>query len=173
VSGHEHRRPDASREALAAGHEVGDVGQKPIYVSLIGLAVLSAVTFVFVVIFFNVLNGQAKKATAPMNPMAQEAGTRQPPEPRLQVDAWKDWDDYKAAQERLLHGYSWVDREHGVVRVPIEKAIDMVLEKGLPTRAGAAPPASLRMRAPVPATSPAAEPGATPTETPHGGGGGH
>jgi hypothetical protein len=173
VSGHEHRGPDASREALAAGHEVGDIRQKPIYQSLIGLAVLSAVVFVFIVFFFRFLDGRVKSATPPMNPLAREAGTRLPPEPRLQVDAWKDWDDYKAAQDRLLHGYSWVNKEQGIVRVPIEKGIDMVLEKGLPARAGVAPPASLRMRAPVPATSPAGDHGATPTETPHGGGGGH
>jgi hypothetical protein len=37
-------------------------------------------------------------------------------------------------QADLLEGYGWVDREAGVVRVPIERAMELLLERGLPTR---------------------------------------
>jgi hypothetical protein len=37
----------------------------------------------------------------------------------------------------LLEGYGWVDREAGVVRLPIERAMALVLERGLPTRPAA------------------------------------
>jgi hypothetical protein len=37
-------------------------------------------------------------------------------------------------QADLLEGYGWVDREAGVVRLPIERAMELLLERGLPTR---------------------------------------
>jgi len=61
-----------------------------------------------------------------------------PPEPRLQVSAPSDLKQYKAAQEETLNSYGWVDEKAGIVRIPIDRAMDILLEKGLPAR-GAAP----------------------------------
>jgi hypothetical protein len=35
-------------------------------------------------------------------------------------------------QEAILNSYGWVDKEAGVVRIPIERAIELTLERGLP-----------------------------------------
>jgi len=59
---------------------------------------------------------------------------RLPPEPRLQIDEPADYRAFHAQEDRLLNGYSWVDRESGVVRMPIEQAMDKVAQKGLPSR---------------------------------------
>ena len=40
-----------------------------------------------------------------------------------------------AREAEMLQGYAWVDRNAGAVRIPIERAMDLVVEKGLPTRA--------------------------------------
>ena len=61
-----------------------------------------------------------------------------PPEPRLQVSAPKDLKQYKAAQEEILNSYGWVDEKAGVVRIPIDRAMDILAQKGLPVRGGAA-----------------------------------
>jgi len=61
-----------------------------------------------------------------------------PPEPRLQVSAPSDLKQYKAAQEETLNSYGWVDEKAGIVRIPIDRAMDILLEKGFPAR-GAAP----------------------------------
>jgi hypothetical protein len=61
-----------------------------------------------------------------------------PPEPRLQVTAPKDLEQYKAAQEEILNNYGWVDQNAGIVRIPIDRAMDILVQKGLPLR-GAAP----------------------------------
>ena len=34
---------------------------------------------------------------------------------------------YRAEQEALLHGYRWVDEEAGVVQIPIERAMELVV----------------------------------------------
>ncbi len=35
---------------------------------------------------------------------------------------------------KKLNSYGWVDRKHGVIRIPIERAMDLVAQRGLPTR---------------------------------------
>jgi hypothetical protein len=60
-----------------------------------------------------------------------------PPEPRLQVSAPKDLEQYKAAQGEILNSYGWVDQNAGVVRIPIDRAMDILVQKGLPVRSAA------------------------------------
>jgi len=57
-----------------------------------------------------------------------------PPEPQLQVAAPKDLKQYKAAQDEILKGYEWVDQKSGIVRIPIDRAMDILVQKGLPVR---------------------------------------
>lgn len=56
------------------------------------------------------------------------------PKPALQVDDVADMNKLKAENEEILNSYSWVDKNNGVVRVPIQTAIDQVAQKGLPVR---------------------------------------
>jgi hypothetical protein len=57
-----------------------------------------------------------------------------PPEPRLQVSAPNDLKQYQAAQGEILNSYGWVDQKAGIVRIPIDRAMDILLQKGLPVR---------------------------------------
>ena len=61
-----------------------------------------------------------------------------PPAPRLQVAPVEDLAHYQAAQASALNSYGWVDQKAGVVRIPIDRAMDLLLERGLPARARAA-----------------------------------
>jgi hypothetical protein len=66
-------------------------------------------------------------------------GDRLPPLPRLQTRPYADLQSFRAAEDAALGEYEWVDREHGIARVPVSRAIDIVAEKGLPRWAGEAP----------------------------------
>jgi len=57
-----------------------------------------------------------------------------PPEPRLQVAAPKGLKQYRAAQDEILNSYGWVDQQAGIVRIPIERAIEVLLQRGFPVR---------------------------------------
>ncbi len=137
---HHDSGPPASKEALSAGHEVGDIHPKPILVGLIGLILFSAASFAVVVVLFNFLAGEASRKSPRPSPMNPTHATRLAPEPRLQTDAWGDWTTYKLSQDRILDHYSWVDKESLLVRLPVERAMELVLERGLPHRAGVMPP---------------------------------
>ena len=55
-----------------------------------------------------------------------------PPGPRLQASPVQDMREMLATERRLLEHYAWVDQSAGVVRVPIERAMDWVATQGLP-----------------------------------------
>jgi hypothetical protein len=66
-------------------------------------------------------------------PASQFSEVRQlPTGPRLQVNPRQDFLKFKAEQEHALESYSWENREEGTVRVPIERAMEMLLKQGLP-----------------------------------------
>jgi hypothetical protein len=48
----------------------------------------------------------------------------------------------RVAEEDRLNSYGWVDEGGRVVHIPIDKAIDALIEKGLPTRTSEAPAAA-------------------------------
>src|SRR5438132_4494267 len=64
----------------------------------------------------------------PANPDAQ-AGA-------LQSTATSDdaLQQLRATEDALLNTYGWIDRENGVVHIPIQRAMDLVLQRGLPVR---------------------------------------
>lgn len=56
----------------------------------------------------------------------------EPPQPRLQVDPKGDLARLRSAESRELAGYGWADRERRIVRIPIERAMALLAERGLP-----------------------------------------
>ena len=73
-------------------------------------------------------------------PLAAESLRRLPPEPRLQTDPRDDLRHLRENEDQVLDSYGWVDRNAGVVRIPIADAMRLIVERGLPERppAGAA-----------------------------------
>jgi hypothetical protein len=71
-----------------------------------------------------------------LRPMGDPAVTF--PAPRLQPDPVADENKFRAYEDEVLNTYGWVNRQTGVVHIPIEQAIDIVAERGLPTRAAPA-----------------------------------
>jgi hypothetical protein len=61
------------------------------------------------------------------------AGVRQIPSgPELEVNGREDFLNTYAKQQQELETYSWEDRKAGTVRIPIEQAMSLLLQKGLP-----------------------------------------
>ena len=55
-----------------------------------------------------------------------------PPEPRLQTNPREDLRELRDAEQDTLTTYGWVDRNAGIVRIPIDEAITLTLQRGLP-----------------------------------------
>jgi hypothetical protein len=77
----------------------------------------------------------------PLGPPASpfENARAVPPAPQLQVTPAADWHDYQKSQAEIVNSYGWVDEKAGIVRIPIDRAMDLVLQRGLPTRSAPSP----------------------------------
>lgn len=54
--------------------------------------------------------------------------------PRLQVNPVEDLEQFRRAEETKLDSYGWVDKQAGIVRIPIKRAMQLIAERGLPAR---------------------------------------
>lgn len=71
----------------------------------------------------------------PASPFESEDVRVLPPQPRLQVQPKVDLKTYCQSQSKELNSYGWVDEHNGVVHVPVERAMELILSRGLPARA--------------------------------------
>ena len=93
-----------------------------------------------------------------------------PPMPRLQSAPIGDIKDMQGAEERLLKGYGWVDQKQGVTRIPIDRAIDVLAQRGVAARPQTPAAAS---GVSMPTESGPGVKAQQPSAAPHGGGGEH
>jgi hypothetical protein len=56
------------------------------------------------------------------------------PEPRLEKNEFIDLQKFRDRENQTLTTYGWVDQPKGIVRLPIDRAIDVMAQKGLPSR---------------------------------------
>jgi hypothetical protein len=58
------------------------------------------------------------------------------PQPRVQAQPAVDLQKLRAAEDARLSSYGWIDRPAGVMRIPIDRAMQLLLERGLPEVGG-------------------------------------
>jgi hypothetical protein len=133
-----HPRPTDSHGEPGSGYERRDVNVRALLKLGFWMAVLIAATLVAMRWTFSYF-----ERVEPLGPPASPfATTRElPPSPRLQAKPRFELKDYCEVQQREVETYGWIDRRLGVVRIPIDHAMDLVLERGLPTRSSQRAPA--------------------------------
>jgi len=91
---------------------------------------------------FNSFTRLESKLNPPVTALVRAQAPTEPPEPRLQASPQADMRMMREKEDTILNHYGWVDPNHGVVRIPVDRALDLVAERGLPqfkaTEAGAA-----------------------------------
>jgi hypothetical protein len=105
---------------------------------IVGLLLITLAGMAVSLWFFEQQGVRRAAAETPVSPLAATL-PQQPPEPRLQVTPGVDYQKYRAEQEALLSSYAWIDSKNGIARIPIDRAIELLAERGLPAR-GAPPP---------------------------------
>jgi hypothetical protein len=129
-------------------HEKSDVRIKPLIMFAVYLTIAAAIIHVMMYLLFQYFEDRAVISEGPPSPLAAERQAL-PPEPRLQLSPSEEGQDrpnlrehpleelkFMQAEERTaLTEYGWVDQQSGVVRLPIERAKQLLFEKGgLPSR---------------------------------------
>ncbi|MBI2833007.1 MAG: hypothetical protein HYX76_01100 [Acidobacteria bacterium] len=134
-------------------HEYSDVPVRAILGFGLGLVVVSALISFLLWLLFGYFDAEAKREDPRPRPLARQAPS--PPPPRLQALTPPEGRGFDAAphdelirflesEENLLESYGWVDRGTGTVRIPIERAMDVLVQRGVPTRPHASPPSPNR-----------------------------
>ena len=118
---------------VAAGHETEDASVHGIVYAGVGLAVGSLIVALIV---YGVFQHLANKplTTAPPNPLAETDQQRIPPAPRIEEHPAIELKDLHAEEDQILNTYGWTDKSAGIVRIPLERAMELQLERGFPTR---------------------------------------
>jgi hypothetical protein len=164
-------------------HEESDINVRAIASFGVFLIILAIVIHVGLWFFYQALNKRYENANAATNPMLEQTiaqqgtqATRVPertnaetsettqeatrrlvatfPEPRLQPDEYRDYEAYKKKIDEQINGYTWINQADGSVRIPIDRAMALIVERGLPP-AGPAATGSKPAQAAKPAAAPA------------------
>jgi hypothetical protein len=115
-------------------HETSDINVGALIWSALALAVIVIVIDAAMYGMFVVLDKIEVQNDPTVSSLAAPAGTM-PPEPRLQVTPWADLKAFRTEETDYLNSYGWVDEKAGIVRVPLDKAKALLLQRGLPARA--------------------------------------
>jgi hypothetical protein len=124
--------PPAAPPAAASqpGYETRDVDFRAIVWLGLSVALTIVVGGAGVHLLLAHFHAEAQRADPATSPLADAAQI--PPGPHLQPAPKREFREFRAAQEAALASYGWVDKKAGVVRIPIARAMDLLVERGLP-----------------------------------------
>ena len=132
----QHAEPDApvdlSRPDLR--HERTDADVWALSKFAIALLLLCIASLVLVFALFRYFEGKYGGVLPRATQSLALDARRLPPAPQLEVTETQDLAAQRAAEREILSSYGWVDREHGIVRIPIDQAIDLLAAGHLPAR---------------------------------------
>jgi hypothetical protein len=129
------------------GFEQEDMSPLGVMYFMAGLAVVGVLAYFIILGMYKSLDARDRAQQAPMNPMAVKTGIDPAtmnfseirdkaeatfPKPVLEYNEKLQFTGEVAKQDDILASYDWVDQTNGVVRIPIDRAIDIVSEHGLP-----------------------------------------
>ena len=114
-------------------HESRDINFRAVQKFGVGFLLLGVVVYFVVWVFLGYL--RKENTTGQLQyPLAVGQENRLPPEPRLQTNPRQDMRDLRESEDERLTTFGWVDRNAGVVRIPIDEAMKLTLQRGLPSR---------------------------------------
>ena len=112
-----------------AGHETTDINVWAVGKFAIGLVIVCVVSLL---LLFGLLKFfQSREETSVANTVEP---VKLFPEPQLQKTEILDIKALHAEEDKLLNGYAWVDPKQGIVRIPVDRAIEVLAKRGLPSR---------------------------------------
>lgn len=125
------------QHAVTATTEGDGVSYRGIVAFVVILAITVIATELIVAGFFAFFETTSPAASAKRAPLAAPAGTLPPP-PNLLTNEPANLAAFRAHEDAILHSYGWQDKNTGTVRLPIDRAMELSLERGFPVR-GVAP----------------------------------
>ena len=111
-----------------SGFEPRDVALRPILAAGMALLVGLVGSLALMRGLLSTLNRAEATASAKASPLSGY-GPQTPPAPRLQTDPAGDLRTLREQERAQLSGYAWVDRTQAIVRIPIERAMELLAQR--------------------------------------------
>lgn len=127
---HKHEEPVVHEHGIS-GYDTKDVKGKPLAVYFIILTVITIMSAIVALVSWKAWESQPNSGSVAVLPVAEERTL--PALPRLQPAPLLDIKALHAAEREKLGKYAWIDKPAQIVQIPVDRAIEIVAEKGLPT----------------------------------------
>ena len=136
MSSHSHaEHPQGPLDNPDVQHETGDINVSAVIWFVVVLSVVVLATNGSMWAMFKALQHFERKYQPAVSPLAAPpAQVKDFPAPSLQTTPWTDLKTFRAEQLRHAENYGWVDEKLGIAHVPVAKAKEMLLKKGIPVR---------------------------------------
>jgi hypothetical protein len=136
-----------------SGHETEfereDLGTRGVFAFMIGLAIVGLVVYFIIVGMYTFLDNYERSQMATASPLVTSKGAisrvvtqedmdkafKDNGAPMLEVIEGVDLHKDLINQENRLNSYGWVDEKAGVAHIPIERAMELMVQRGLPVYA--------------------------------------
>jgi hypothetical protein len=137
------------------GFERQDLTAQSIFAFLISLVVGGVLVYLVVLGLYKFMDARQRARHPQQSPLVQRVDTntrivspdeiKKFPEPRLERNERIEINDFRLKEEQTLNSYGWVDEKSGVARIPIDRAMQLVVQRGLPTtpKTGTIPPSAV------------------------------
>lgn len=144
--------PNHANNSGHGDYERRDIGSAGVLYFLGGLLLAGVAVYFIVNGIYWYLNKRFEAQQTPVSPLVTNApaDTRHiPPQfgnnyekylkdsfpaPQLEIDERTQLNSVRAHEEDVLSTYGWVDQKAGTVRIPIDRAMDLIAQRGLPVR---------------------------------------
>ena len=138
-------QPNPANSNGNGGYERSDIGAAGVLYFLLGLLVAGLFIFFLVDGIYSYLDKRSEAEQAPINPLVTNApaDTRRVPRdypqgafpnPKLEEDERGQLNGIRLKEEQTLATYDYIDKNAGTIRIPIDRAMDLIAQRGLPTR---------------------------------------
>jgi hypothetical protein len=113
-------------------HEPGDVNARALTKFGMAMAGLIVIFLVGLWGMFDYLIHREAELGLPMSASAMVNAQKHPPDPQLQAHPAQDMRNWRAAEESAMQQYAWKDPDKGIVQIPVERAMELIAQRGLP-----------------------------------------
>jgi hypothetical protein len=127
--------PEHRSERPEVAHERSDVDIRPILLFGLVMVICGVIIHLLIALLFSIFAVREATRLPRQYPIAASEMNRLPPEPRLQTDPREDLRKLRDGEAAILDTYGWIDKRAGVVRIPIQDAMRLTLQRGLSSRA--------------------------------------
>jgi hypothetical protein len=135
-------------------YEHEDLGSRGLFVFMVGLTVSGVIIYFIIVGMYAFLDRYERSQMTTASPLVASTGVmsrvvtqedmdkafKDNGAPMLEINERGQFREFLLNQENQLNSYGWVDEKAGVARIPIERAMELTVQRGLPVapQAGAA-----------------------------------